>query len=137
MYVCMCVNGCMDGCLHGNMYVIMESLKILVRHLHTKYTREPQQRSARSVFVIERTRGTVGYSRKLKVLHECAAPRVARHNPHVPSSDLSLVVWPAPFSRSQALKKSVYSEHLCVGETKTANRVLQEKRTHFSRPVIG
>ena len=34
-------------------------------------------------------------------------------------------------------KASVVSEHLCVGETKTANRVLQEIRTHFSRPVIG
>ena len=28
-------------------------------------------------------------------------------------------------------KASVVSEHLCVGETKTANRVLQEIRTHF------
>ena len=34
-------------------------------------------------------------------------------------------------------KASGVSEHLCVGETKTANRVLQEIRTHFSRPVIG
>ena len=34
-------------------------------------------------------------------------------------------------------KVSVVSEHLFVGETKTANRVLQEIRTHFSRPVIG
>ena len=34
-------------------------------------------------------------------------------------------------------KASVVSEHLFVGETKTANRVLQEIRTHFSRPVIG
>ena len=52
------------------------------------------------------------------------------HNPQVLSSYLSLVAWPAPFGQSQA-SKGAFSEHLCVGETKTANRVLQEKEDTF------
>ena len=82
----------------------------------------------------------MGYSGKPKIPKECAArvgnQRGVHYNPQVPSSSLSLVAWPDPFSQSQALK-SVFREHLCVGKTKTANRVLQEKRTHFSRGVIG
>ena len=88
---------------------------------------------------MERTRGTVGYSGKQSFRtssqHEWGTNGV-HYNPQVPSSSLSLVAWPAPFSQSQA-SKSVFSEHLCVGETKTAKRVLQEKRTHLSKPVIG
>ena len=57
-------------------------------------------------------------------------PRVVHYNPQVPSSSLSFVAWPAPFSQSQA-SKSVYSEHLCVGKTKTANRVFQGKKHSF------
>ena len=71
----------------------------------------------------------MGYNGKPKVPHEWEL-RVVHYNPQVLSSSLSLVAWPAPFSQSQA-SKSVFSEHLCVGETKTANRVLQEKRTLF------
>ena len=43
-------------------------------------------------------------------------PRVDHYNPLVLSSSSSLVAWPAPFSQSQA-SKSLFSEHLCVGET--------------------
>ena len=33
-----------------------------------------------------------------------------------------------PSANRRPLKKSVFSEHLCVGETKTADHVLQEKK---------